>query len=67
MPKAKQIITFSYPKKNQTIFKKIREVMQNVHDRFSASLKEDVTQTDVKNDFSDLMNAVGGFNQNEFN
>lgn len=66
MPRAKQIVTFTYPSKHQTIFKKIREVMQNIHDRFAAKSNTDTTQRDVENDFTDKMNAVGGFNEAQF-
>lgn len=61
MPKAKQLVSYHYPNKRQYVFKKVSEVMLNVHDKFGVEIQSERHMKQYQNELIQKMNAVGGF------
>ena len=61
MPKANKLVSYTYPKSNQVVFKKLADVMQSIHDKFGIQIQSDRQMKQYQDDLLEKMNAVGGF------
>jgi len=67
MPTQKQMVSFVFDSQKQIVIKKIKEIMVNVHSKFSvASSKSNTEEIHLKAEMEKMMAAVSGFDSSAF-